>query len=120
MDSDEKVRVRILCPDAAEATREAASLRQDLLDRVHGVAIDQLREDQRAQDMGSTLALVFGTSAVTALASGIAEWIRRRRIGSQIELEIDGSRVKLTGEIADDPKQVERLVKALRKERRDA
>ncbi len=108
--------IRVVGASAAEATREAGSLRGHLLDVGPGdLAIDLIKEDKTTQDMGATLVLALGAPAVVAIAHGIADWLRRRRIGSTIELEIRGNRVRVTGEVADNPAQLEGLIRALTK-----
>jgi membrane-associated two-gene conflict system component 1 (EACC1) len=115
MELRERKTVRVACADAAEATREAASLRQHLLDADLGdVSIDIVKEDQNTQDTGATLVLLLGAPAAVAVARGIADWLRARRAGSEIEITIGGNRIKAAGAIADDPARLEGLVAALR------
>lgn len=117
---NESAHVRILGIDAAEATREAANLRQHLLASVNQeISASLAKDDPSTQDFGSTLVLVFGAPAVVAIAHGIAEWLKGRRIGSSIELEVDGARIKMSGDIADQPQQLLSLVAALRRNSAD-
>jgi hypothetical protein len=107
-------RIRVAAEDAAEATREAASLRKHLLDEVASdLSIELVKENANTQDMGATLVLALGTPTAIAVAQGIADWIRARRIGSAIELEIGGNKLRVTGEIADDPNRLVGIVAAL-------
>jgi len=105
--------IRVLAANSAEAARAAADLRRHLLDAQDDLDITREKEQANTQDMGATLVMILGTQAVVVLANGIADWMRKRRIGSTVELEINGNRVALAGEVADNPKQVERLIRAL-------
>lgn len=110
-----RTRIRIVGDDPARATRDAASLRDHLLEAVpEGLGATLEKDDRSTQDMGATLAIVLGGPALVAVAQGIADWLRRRRLDSALEIEIDGRRIKASGEIAEDPKKLESLILALR------
>lgn len=111
----EPTRIRVVTPDEGEATREAASLRTHLLDAAAtGVDIAIEKEDVRTQDTGATLVLALGTPAVVAIAQAIGDWLRKRRIGSSLELQINGNVVRASGEIADDPNRLAKIIAALK------
>jgi hypothetical protein len=117
----EAIAIRIISSDAAKATQEAASLRRQILDAdLDGVHVDLVKEDKSTQDGGATLLVLMSAPVVTALAQGIADWIRRRRIESNLELEIDGVKIKMSGDVADDPAKVRQLITGLRKKKRGA
>jgi hypothetical protein len=110
-------RVTVRTDSPAEETLAAASLREFLLDTIReDLEIQIARERRDTQDMGSTLVLLFGAPAVVAIARGIADWLRKRRFGSTIELEIGGARIKLNGEVADDRESLRLILEALKRE----
>jgi len=89
----------------AETTAESNELAGDLTDflahEAPAAIATRERDDPLAQDFGATLAIVLGSTAVTALAKGVAAWLARRqdarlrlrRVGAdgQVrELAIDG------------------------------
>jgi hypothetical protein len=65
--------------DEATANILATDLEDSLSEAVPALTISRRREDPLAQDFGATLAVVLGTSAVTALAKGVAAWLARRQ-----------------------------------------
>jgi hypothetical protein len=75
---------------AAEANQFAGELADFLKDREPGLNVEQVRERADTQDFGATLVLVLRTASVTALAQGIAAWLKR----SGTMLDIDNSGVK--------------------------
>lgn len=103
--------VRVRTGDTASANREALLLKQYLLES--GESVDTIKEAHGTMDMGATLVLALGTPAITAVARGLADWIRRQRVPSQVELEVDGRKVVLVGSAADSPEKVESLVRTL-------
>ena len=116
MGSSGLTRIRVHGADAGAAAREAASLRRHLLDLASiDIEVAVEKDDANTQDMGATLTIALSAPAIVAVAQGIADWLRKRRIGSTIELEIDGNIVRAGGEIADDPKRLEQLIAALQK-----
>jgi hypothetical protein len=63
-----------------------------------GAEVTRHRDDPLAMDFGATLVIVLGSSSVTALATGLAVWLRRRQ-DARIQLrrtEADGSTTELT------------------------
>jgi hypothetical protein len=87
----------------------ANDLQDFLVDFDPNLRLEKRRERPDTQDFGSTLVLVLGTTAATALASGIASWMRRNA-GARISVR------KSTGElIAEglDSRDVPRIVQAL-------
>jgi Effector Associated Constant Component 1 len=65
--------------DLAAANDLAGDLTEWLTEDVPDLSINRVREDERAQDFGATLVLILGSTAVTALAKGIAKWLARRQ-----------------------------------------
>lgn len=106
--------IRVSAENTADANLAAGSLRRSLL-HTGGtqVSVELLKEAADTQDFGQALSLIFAAPAVSTIARGIADWLRRLRIGSSVRLEINGTSLELTGEIADHPERVESLVKAL-------
>jgi len=66
----------------AEANRYAQELRQVLLDASPHVEVQRRRDDPRTQDFGSTLVLLVGTPAVTAIVTAIGNWLKLRNQAS--------------------------------------
>jgi hypothetical protein len=66
----------------ADANRYANELRDELLDSVPELRIQQRAADPNSQDFGSTLILILGAPAVVAVAKGVRAWLERRNIAS--------------------------------------
>jgi hypothetical protein len=79
MAADSDVLVSFLDADLAMANDLAGELSESLAEDVPDLSVMRLREDPRTQDFGATLAIVLGSTAVTALAKGIAKWLARRQ-----------------------------------------
>jgi hypothetical protein len=94
---------------ADEGNYYANDLKNSLLDLSPRLQVERRRERDDSQDFGGTLALVLGTTAVNALAHGIAAWLRRNA-GARISVN------KANGELVAqglDSKDVAGIVKAL-------
>ena len=92
-----------------DGNRYASDLKMFLLDMDPSLRLEQRRERLDSQDFGSTLILVLGTTAVSALARGIAVWLQRNA-GARITVR------NATGELVAeglDSKDVARIVEAL-------
>lgn len=88
----------------AAANRAVRELQQDLLERTGNRVIASIeKDDEDSQDAGgSTLVLLFGSSAAIAIAQGIRAYLARRgdsRDGIVIKMA-DGTEVIATGEAA--------------------
>jgi hypothetical protein len=94
-------RISFVTSDAAESQDLANDLGDFLATEIPAARAERERADPLAQDFGATLAVILGTTAVTALARGIAAWLARRQDarmrlrrvmpdGSMRELTIDG------------------------------
>jgi hypothetical protein len=70
---------------AAEANRLAGSLQQSLAETDPNLTVTRERERQDTQDFGTTLSVVLGSAAVTAVAKGVAAWVARN---SGVKLQI--------------------------------
>jgi hypothetical protein len=89
MDND---RITIRFPDVtpdlgnvyAEDLRTALADSLDLGDRV-----ERVRTDSESQDFGTTLVLVLGTTAVSAVAKGLQTWLARNS-GVSIDIVAGG------------------------------
>lgn len=55
----------------ADANLWASELKDYILDVTSDVAVEQRRDNPYAQDFGSTLVLILGTSTVTAVATAL-------------------------------------------------
>lgn len=87
--------------DPMSAQVMAGELSEFLAAEVPEARVSRHREDPLAMDFGATLAIVLGSSSVTALATGLAAWLRRRQDarlqlrrthsdGTVVELRLDG------------------------------
>jgi hypothetical protein len=87
----------------AEASRAAQELRTIVIERAGDDVVASIeREDEDSQDVGSTLVLVFGSSAAIAIAQGIRAYLARRsdRLDTISIKSADGIEVIATGEAA--------------------
>jgi hypothetical protein len=66
----------------AEANRYAEELREVLLDTTTEIEVQRQRENPLAQDLGATLVLIMGTSALVAAVNAISSWLQKRRSAS--------------------------------------
>jgi hypothetical protein len=73
-----QLRIELIDVPDDEAGALATELSDDIVDASPEIEIRRGRSDPSAQDFGATLLLVLGTSAVGALAQGIASYIARR------------------------------------------
>jgi hypothetical protein len=73
------VLVSFLDTDLATANDLAGDLAESLAEDAPTLSVTQLREDSRTQDFGATIAIILGSTAVTALAKGVAKWLARRQ-----------------------------------------
>jgi hypothetical protein len=64
--------------DPATANELAGDLVESLVEDTPDLSVTRLREDPLSQDFGATLAIILGSTAVTALAKGVASWLARR------------------------------------------
>ena len=76
---------------AAEANKYASELAATLRDIDLSVRAEQRRDREAAQDLGATLVLILGTASVTAIANGIAAWLRRHGGRARIEITKAGN-----------------------------
>lgn len=79
MAADSDVLVSFLDADLAMANELAGDLAESLTEDSPTLSVTRHREDSRTQDFGATLVIVLGSTAVTALAKGIAKWLARRQ-----------------------------------------
>jgi len=73
------VLISFIDTDLAEANDMAGDLAESLGEDEPALSITRLREDSRSQDFGATIAIILGSTAVTALAKGLAAWLARRQ-----------------------------------------
>jgi hypothetical protein len=71
-----------------QANMYADDLRTEILSSDPSVKAKTARDSNESQDFGTTLVVVLGTSAVTALANGVARWIARNS-GARILIKTD-------------------------------
>jgi len=94
----------------AEGNRLAGSLAQTLRDIGPDISVERQRERPDTQDFGATLVVILGTTAVTALAKGIATWLARNS-GASVEVKRDGNVVLSASHL--DSQDVARIAEAL-------
>jgi hypothetical protein len=94
---------------AAESNKLANTLASALRDIDRSVVVERQRERPDAQDFGSSLSVILGTAAATAVAKGVAAWLARNS-GAQIEIRRNG-KVVLTATHLDS-KDVPRITEA--------
>jgi hypothetical protein len=94
---------------ADEGNRYASDLEAFLRDVDPSVQLERRRERSDSQDFGSTLVLVLGTTAVSALARGLAVWLQRNA-GARIAVKNANGELVAEGL---DSKDVARIVQAL-------
>lgn len=94
----------------AEGNKFAGSLADSLRALDPSIQVQRVRERAETQDFGATLAVILGTTAVTALAKGIASWLARNS-GAKIEIRREGQVVMTASHLdsADVPKLAEAL-----------
>jgi hypothetical protein len=78
-----------------DANRYASELRGFLLDLdvIPNIKVDQKRSDNDTQNLGDTIVAILGTSAVSAVVSTIALWIKGH-YGASIDIEIENIKLK--------------------------
>lgn len=94
----------------AEANRLASSLADALRDVDPSIVVERRRERADTQDFGASLAVVLGTAAATAVAKGIAGWLRSSA-GVVIELRRKDKLLLVATHV--ESKDVSGLAKAL-------
>lgn len=94
----------------AAGNRFASSLANALRDTDPDVVVSRERERPDTQDFGTSLAVVLGSAAVSAVGKGIAAWLARNS-GAQIEICRNGKVVLRASHL--DSKDVPRIAEAL-------
>jgi hypothetical protein len=102
-DIDQEFKIRFEDMSVAEAGKKVNELRSDLLEISPDFRPEIVQEDPSHQDFGATLVLVLGTTAVTAVAKGIAAYLSRAR--GTITIEADG-KVVATGITGSDAAKI--------------
>lgn len=95
----------------AEGNRFAGTLAETLRGLDPTIHVERVRERSDTQDFGASLAVILGTTAVTALAKGIASWLARNS-GAKIEIRREGQVVMTASNL--DSADVPKLASALR------
>ncbi|MFI9061752.1 hypothetical protein ACIGQE_07750 [Streptomyces sp. NPDC053429] len=101
----QELRVSFADVDLATANQLAEDLQEALAEEAPDAT--RQREDPLSQDFGATLVIILGSTAVTALAKGIAKWLARRQDarvqlkrtmtdGRVIDILIDGQATRRT------------------------
>jgi hypothetical protein len=93
---------------ADEGNRYSRDLRSFLLDIDPSARLELRREQSDSQDFGSTLVLVLGTTAASALARGIAVWLQRN---SGVRISLANAKGELVASGVDS-KDVSRIIQA--------
>ena len=71
--------ISFLDADLVTANDLAGDLTESLAEDAPTLSVTRLREDPLTQDFGATIVIILGTTAVTALAKGVAKWLERRQ-----------------------------------------
>ncbi|MER8185253.1 hypothetical protein [Kitasatospora sp. NPDC094015] len=93
--------VAVVGVSRAEQDAAADELTESLAERAPALVATRVKPDGLTQDAGTVLAVVLGSSSVTALATGLASWLRRRsefrlvlkrrrRNGETVEVTLQG------------------------------
>lgn len=101
--TDSQIRVVFEGPTRAQSSRAAQGLRDHLVEHVGSdVSVSVEKDDQESQDAGSTLVLLFGTTAAVAIAQGIRAYLARRADQRDhiVIKTADGTEVIASGEAA--------------------
>ena len=85
--SQEEYRIRVEAADEADATRGARQLADDLRELPGVLAAGRQKSDEAVtMDVGAIVGVIAASGAATAMAQGIADWLRRRR-GTRLTIE---------------------------------
>lgn len=76
------IRIEVEAESPAEANRLTADLHAQLRGTSEDMEVSRVKENPSTMDSGATLIAIAGTAAATALAKGIADWLRRHRSAS--------------------------------------
>lgn len=108
--------VEVVSDDAALASAETDELRRSLA-YIEGVRSAEQRRlaGSRALDLGTTVALVLSSNAITAVATGVAVWLQR----SRVRIKIGDATVQLEGHPASKA-AVGQLIRAITQALRSA
>ncbi len=68
--------------NAADANRYAEELQQILRQVDESVETTSIKPDQNTMDLGTIVGVVVASAAATAVAQGIADWLRKRQDAS--------------------------------------
>lgn len=88
--------VKVVGANDRQSSQSATEFKKYLSTSNLGGRVNEADKDPSTQDLGATLVLIFGTSAITALANGIADWLRNRRQTS-LEFQTPTGKVIATG-----------------------
>jgi hypothetical protein len=106
--SEVKIVVRF-AGDSKQANLDAASFQRDFRE-IRTLEVQTINERPGTQDFGATVVLILGTTSVTALAHGLANWLTRNA-GAKLSITMtDGTTVSGTGLQSKD---VSKIVSAL-------
>lgn len=73
----------------AEANRLTSELESYLANLTEQVQITRVKDNRETQDFGTTLLAVLATPAITAIAKGLADWLRKHQ-STKLTLKADG------------------------------
>lgn len=100
--------IRVEEADAAAASRAAGAL-ADRLREIAGVeSAERTKARDDTMDLGMIITVVAGTAAATAIAQGIAAWLKARR-DATLEIETPAGKVRATGLDQDTVLKLARL-----------
>jgi hypothetical protein len=111
---EENFSILIEAEDARSAGEGARSLADELRGLPGVLEADRSKDDQSTMDLGAILTVVATSSAMVAIARGIADWLRRRR-GTRLKIQRDPDSGSIKAEVENiDPAIAIRIVELIR------
>jgi hypothetical protein len=103
--SEDQFVIDFCAVQAAEGNKMAGSLADALRGIDPSLKVERVRSTPDSQDFGVSLAIVLGTTSVTAIAKGIAIWLARQPGPAKIEISSEG-KVRATGLDSSDAARI--------------
>jgi hypothetical protein len=107
--TERKCSIRFLGVSGSEANASAGSLGAALQDISPSVIVARNKDNPNTQDLGMVLNIVLGSTPATAIAAGIAAWMRMHRV--KVQIVTADKTVDVSGDSADAAKIIESVFK---------
>lgn len=91
--------------DLLSRTELANSLENHLTSSTADIKVSRRREDFDSMDFGATLAIILGTASITALAEGIATWIKQRN-GATVTIIVGSNVLKIESASLEEAQRI--------------